>query len=74
MLTWQPPRADISGYILSFESADGIVRVSGLNQLDQFCLLILGTVQHQFYIVLTTLSVLAGVSSCLSSLALGCGP
>ncbi|XP_073717259.1 tenascin [Misgurnus anguillicaudatus] len=26
MLTWQPPRADISGYVLSFESADGIVR------------------------------------------------
>lgn len=29
MLTWKPPRADISGYILSFESADGIVKVSG---------------------------------------------
>lgn len=28
MLTWKPPRADISGYILSFESADGIVKVS----------------------------------------------
>ncbi|XP_051525385.1 tenascin [Myxocyprinus asiaticus] len=26
MLTWTPPRADISGYILSFESADGVVR------------------------------------------------
>uniref|UniRef100_A0A8C2JCK6 Tenascin C n=1 Tax=Cyprinus carpio TaxID=7962 RepID=A0A8C2JCK6_CYPCA len=26
MLTWKPPRADISGYILSFESADGIVK------------------------------------------------
>jgi len=28
MLTWKPPRADISGYILSFESADGMVKVS----------------------------------------------
>lgn len=28
MLTWKPPRADITGYILSFESADGTVRVS----------------------------------------------
>lgn len=36
MLTWQPPRADISGYILSFESADGIVRVSGLDQFFFF--------------------------------------
>ncbi|XP_038560222.1 tenascin isoform X2 [Micropterus salmoides] len=26
MLTWKPPRADITGYILSFESADGTVR------------------------------------------------
>uniref|UniRef100_A0A671S3B3 Tenascin-like n=1 Tax=Sinocyclocheilus anshuiensis TaxID=1608454 RepID=A0A671S3B3_9TELE len=26
MLTWKPPRADISGYILSFESADGLVK------------------------------------------------
>ncbi|XP_077377651.1 tenascin isoform X3 [Festucalex cinctus] len=26
MLTWRPPRADITGYILSFESADGIIR------------------------------------------------
>uniref|UniRef100_A0A8D0DER3 Tenascin Cb n=1 Tax=Sander lucioperca TaxID=283035 RepID=A0A8D0DER3_SANLU len=26
MLTWKPPRADITGYILSFESADGVVR------------------------------------------------
>ncbi|XP_048098704.1 tenascin isoform X3 [Alosa alosa] len=26
MLTWKPPRADISGYILSFESVDGTVR------------------------------------------------
>ncbi|XP_067295005.1 tenascin [Pseudorasbora parva] len=26
MLTWKPPRADISGYILSFESADGVVK------------------------------------------------
>ncbi|XP_051552470.1 tenascin-like [Myxocyprinus asiaticus] len=25
MLTWKPPRADISGYILSFESADGVL-------------------------------------------------
>ncbi|XP_029916498.1 tenascin [Myripristis murdjan] len=25
-LTWKPPRADITGYILSFESADGTVR------------------------------------------------
>ncbi|XP_049434711.1 tenascin isoform X2 [Epinephelus fuscoguttatus] len=25
MLTWKPPRADITGYILSFESADGTV-------------------------------------------------
>lgn len=32
MLTWQPPRADISGYILSFESADGIIRVSSLKK------------------------------------------
>lgn len=29
MLTWKPPKADISGYILSFESADGVVKVSG---------------------------------------------
>ena len=29
MLTWKPPRADITGYILSFESADGTIRVSG---------------------------------------------
>lgn len=28
MLTWKPPRADITGYILSFESTDGTVRVS----------------------------------------------
>lgn len=28
MLTWKPPRADITGYILSFEAADGTVRVS----------------------------------------------
>ncbi|XP_019716544.1 tenascin isoform X2 [Hippocampus comes] len=26
MLSWRPPRADITGYILSFESADGIIR------------------------------------------------
>ncbi|KAM3867832.1 tenascin isoform 2-T2 [Diretmus argenteus] len=26
LLTWTPPRADITGYILSFESADGTVR------------------------------------------------
>ncbi|KAM4616107.1 tenascin isoform 2-T2 [Polymixia lowei] len=26
MLTWRPPRADITGYILSFESADGTFR------------------------------------------------
>ncbi|XP_051750842.1 tenascin isoform X2 [Ctenopharyngodon idella] len=26
MLTWKPPKADISGYILSFESADGVVK------------------------------------------------
>ncbi|XP_060893340.1 tenascin isoform X3 [Labrus mixtus] len=26
LLTWKPPRADITGYILSFESADGMVR------------------------------------------------
>ncbi|TRY94043.1 hypothetical protein DNTS_011953 [Danionella cerebrum] len=26
MLSWKPPRADISGYVLSFESADGIVK------------------------------------------------
>ncbi|XP_028433780.1 tenascin isoform X2 [Perca flavescens] len=26
MLTWKPPRADITGYILSFESTDGVVR------------------------------------------------
>ncbi|XP_070689884.1 tenascin isoform X2 [Pempheris klunzingeri] len=26
LLTWKPPRADITGYILSFESADGTVR------------------------------------------------
>ncbi|XP_069380423.1 tenascin isoform X2 [Paralichthys olivaceus] len=26
MLTWKPPRADITGYILSYESADGIIR------------------------------------------------
>lgn len=28
LLTWKPPRADITGYILSFESTDGTVRVS----------------------------------------------
>lgn len=28
MLTWKAPRADITGYILSFESTDGTVRVS----------------------------------------------
>ncbi|KAM8865304.1 tenascin isoform 1-T2 [Synchiropus picturatus] len=26
MLTWRPPRADITGYILSFQSADGVIR------------------------------------------------
>ncbi|XP_057688201.1 tenascin isoform X1 [Corythoichthys intestinalis] len=26
LLTWRPPRADITGYILSFESTDGIIR------------------------------------------------
>ncbi|KAF7664144.1 hypothetical protein LDENG_00188300, partial [Lucifuga dentata] len=26
LLTWRPPRADITGYILSFESADGTIR------------------------------------------------
>ncbi|CAB1450476.1 unnamed protein product [Pleuronectes platessa] len=26
MLTWKPPRADITGYILSYESTDGIIR------------------------------------------------
>ncbi|XP_041642541.1 tenascin isoform X3 [Cheilinus undulatus] len=26
LLTWKPPRADITGYILSFESAEGTVR------------------------------------------------
>ncbi|XP_031733206.1 tenascin isoform X3 [Anarrhichthys ocellatus] len=26
MLTWKPPRADITGYILSFEAADGTIR------------------------------------------------
>lgn len=40
MLTWKPPRADITGYILSFESAEGTIRVSknhtesGLTGLD----------------------------------------
>lgn len=28
MLTWKAPRAGITGYILSFESVDGAVRVS----------------------------------------------
>ena len=28
-LTWTPPRADITGYILSFQSTDGTVRVGG---------------------------------------------
>lgn len=28
LLAWKPPRADITGYILSFESTDGTVRVS----------------------------------------------
>lgn len=28
LLTWKPPRADITGYILSFESGDGTIRVS----------------------------------------------
>lgn len=28
MLTWKPPRADITGYMLSFESADRTIRVS----------------------------------------------
>lgn len=27
VLTWKPPRAEITGYILSFESVDGAVRV-----------------------------------------------
>uniref|UniRef100_A0A8C9S763 Tenascin Cb n=1 Tax=Scleropages formosus TaxID=113540 RepID=A0A8C9S763_SCLFO len=27
LLTWRPPRAEITGYVLSFESADGITRV-----------------------------------------------
>ncbi|XP_049620136.1 tenascin isoform X2 [Syngnathus scovelli] len=26
LLTWRPPRADITGYILSFESSDGVFR------------------------------------------------
>ncbi|XP_077570662.1 tenascin-like isoform X3 [Stigmatopora nigra] len=26
LLTWKPPRADITGYILSFESTDGVIR------------------------------------------------
>lgn len=26
MLTWRPPRADITGYILSFQSSDGVIR------------------------------------------------
>lgn len=39
MLSWKPPRADITGYILSFEAADGTIRVSKdsrvpLNQED----------------------------------------
>ncbi|XP_040899028.1 tenascin isoform X3 [Toxotes jaculatrix] len=34
MLTWKPPRADITGYILSFESADGTIRVSGRQELE----------------------------------------
>lgn len=33
MLTWKPPRANITGYILSFESTDGTVRVSRHNTL-----------------------------------------
>ena len=28
-LTWRPPRADITGYILSFQSTDGTIRVGG---------------------------------------------
>uniref|UniRef100_A0A665UXL5 Tenascin C n=1 Tax=Echeneis naucrates TaxID=173247 RepID=A0A665UXL5_ECHNA len=28
MLTWKAPRADITGYILSYKSVDGVVRVS----------------------------------------------
>lgn len=28
-LTWKAPRAQITGYILTYESADGAVRVSG---------------------------------------------
>lgn len=36
MLTWKPPRADITGYILSFESAGGTIRVSVLqNFIDE---------------------------------------
>ncbi|KPP80274.1 tenascin-like [Scleropages formosus] len=30
LLTWRPPRAEITGYVLSFESADGITRVGVL--------------------------------------------
>jgi len=28
-LTWRPPRAEITGYILSFHATDGAVRVGG---------------------------------------------
>lgn len=34
LLTWRPPRADITGYILSFESADGVIRVSRGQRLE----------------------------------------
>ncbi|XP_016130526.1 tenascin isoform X2 [Sinocyclocheilus grahami] len=36
MLTWKPPRADISGYILSFESTDGIVKEVVLSSTATF--------------------------------------
>lgn len=29
LLTWKPPRASITGYLLSYESVDGTVKVIG---------------------------------------------
>lgn len=36
MLTWKAPRADITGYILSFESTEGTVRVSWHHNTTDF--------------------------------------
>ncbi|XP_056601837.1 tenascin isoform X1 [Triplophysa dalaica] len=56
MLTWQPPRADISGYILSFESAGGIIREVVLSPTATFYSLLQLTASTEYTVKLQAIA------------------